>query len=143
MKRFTAKQAKVLVVDDNEINLKVAKGLLRPYKMSVTTAICGEEALSLINEQDFDLIFMDHMMPEMDGVEVVSIIRSSTRETLQKVPIIAFTANAISGMREMFLEAGFQDFVSKPIEGAVMQAVLLKWLPADYIEYEEEQNHGK
>ena len=143
VKRFTAKQAKVLVVDDNEINLKVAKGLLRPYKMSVTTAICGEEALSLINEQDFDLIFMDHMMPEMDGVEVVSIIRSSTRETLQKVPIIAFTANAISGMREMFLEAGFQDFVSKPIEGAVMQDALLKWLPADYIEYEEEQNHGK
>lgn len=143
LKRFTAKQAKVLVVDDNEMNLKVAKGLLRPYKMSVTSAICGEEALALINEQDFDLIFMDHLMPEMDGVEVVSILRASEREHLQKVPIIAFTANAISGMREMFLEAGFQDFVSKPIEGIVLRDTLLKWLPADYIEYEEEKNHGE
>ncbi len=143
LKRFTAKCAKVLVVDDNEMNLKVARGLLKPYKMSVTSAICGEEALALIHEQEFDLIFMDHMMPEMDGVEAVSIIRASEQESLQKVPIIAFTANAVSGMREMFLEAGFQDFVSKPIEGIVLRETLLKWLPTEYIEYEEESNHDK
>jgi len=131
------------VVDDNEMNLKVARGLLKPYQMSVVSAICGEEALSLINAQDFDLIFMDHMMPGMDGVEAVSIIRASERESLKKVPIIAFTANAVSGMREMFLEAGFQDFVSKPIEGIVLREALLKWLPEEYIAYEEDNNHDK
>ncbi len=134
---FVAENANVLVVDDNEMNLKVAVGLLRPYKVRITTATCGPEAIALLNKQHFDLVYMDHMMPDMDGVETVKLIRASEKEELQTVPVVALTANAINGMREMFLESGFQDFVSKPIESTVLQRTLLKWLPAEYISYEE------
>lgn len=141
--QFTAQNAKVLVVDDNQMNLKVAVGLLRPYQMNVTTAMSGEEAIALLNSQSFDLVYMDHMMPEMDGVETVKRIRESEKAELRRIPIVAFTANAVSGMKEMFLSSGFQDFVSKPIEKVELQKTLLKWLPAEYICYEEEGENGK
>ncbi len=134
---FTAPKAKILVVDDNAMNLKVAAGLLAPYKVSVTTATSGEEAIALLHSISFDLVYMDHMMPGMDGVETVKIIRESEREELKSIPIVAFTANAVSGMREMFLESGFQDFVSKPIETTVLHQSLLRWLPQESICYEE------
>ena len=141
--QFTAQNAKVLVVDDNQMNLKVAVGLLRPYQMNVTTAMSGEEAIALLNSQSFDLVYMDHMMPEMDGVETVKRIRESEKAELRRIPIVAFTANAVSGMKEMFLSSGFQDFVSKPIEKVELQKTLLKWLPEEYICYEEEGENGK
>ena len=140
---FTAKNARVLVVDDNRMNLKVAEGLLRPYAMSVITALSGEEAIELLNREKFDLVFMDHMMPNMDGVETVMHIRKSEQEHLWNIPIVALTANAVSGMREMFLNSGFQDFVSKPIEVAALQRTLLKWLPPELISYEEERKDGQ
>jgi signal transduction histidine kinase len=126
---FIAPEAEVLVVDDFSSNLLVAEGLLIPYRVSVLTCLNGREALELVQEHPFDLVLMDHMMPEMDGVEATLAIRGMTDERYRTLPIIALTANAVSGMREMFLENGFNDFLSKPIETAKLDAVLKKWIP--------------
>lgn len=134
---FTAPEALVLIVDDNEMNLKVAKGLLRPYKVKTVTASSGKDALELIKSQKFDMIYMDHMMSDMDGIETVSHIRKSDDEHNRNIPVVALTANAVSGVREMFLNAGFQDFVSKPIENAALQRSLKKWLPKEKIQKEQ------
>ncbi|MDR1686040.1 MAG: transporter substrate-binding domain-containing protein [Desulfovibrio sp.] len=128
---FSAPDVEVLVVDDFSSNLLVAEGLLAPYGMRVSTCLNGREAVELIRARSFDLVLMDHMMPEMDGVEAVHNIRAVTEERCRTMPVIALTANAVSGMREMFLENGFNDFLSKPIETAKLDAMLKKWIPAD------------
>lgn len=130
---FTAPEAKVLLVDDNKVNLKVAEGLLRPYRMHLDTADSGRLAIDMVQSRDYDLIFMDHMMPQMDGVEATRIIRSLGDERFRSVPIVALSANAVRGARELFLEAGMNDFVPKPIEMRVMDRALRKWLPGDKI----------
>lgn len=131
--RFIAPKAKILIVDDNAINLKVAAGLMKPYNMKIMTASSGPEAIEAVKSKDYDIIFMDHMMPEMDGVEATRIIRGIQERYYQEVPIIALTANAVNGAREMFLENGFNDFIPKPIETAVLDRVLRAWLPQDYL----------
>lgn len=131
--RFTAPDAKILIVDDNEINLKVAVGLMKPYRMRIITVESGLAAIEALKKQDYDLVFMDHMMPEMDGVETTEIIRKTEGEFYQKVPIVALTANAISGTREMYLENGFNDFIAKPIELSVLDRILRTWLPKELI----------
>lgn len=136
--RFTAPNARILVVDDNIMNLKVALGLLKPYNMIIQTAESGEQAIEMTKTKEYHLIFMDHMMPGMDGVEATHIIRGMDGEYFKNVPVIALTANAVTGAREMFLKEGFQDFVTKPIEMNAMERVLRKWIPADFIEHEEE-----
>ncbi|MDR3234576.1 MAG: response regulator [Planctomycetaceae bacterium] len=125
--RFTAPKAKILIVDDNVTNLKVAEGLLAPYKMQTDCCISGEESVALSRENDYDIIFMDHMMPGMDGVEAAKIIRKSRPKT----PIVALTANAISGMREMFLENGFNDFLAKPIVISKLNHIIGTWIPRE------------
>ncbi len=127
---FTAPEARILLVDDNKVNLKVAEGLLRPYKMTLEMADSGRMAIEMVKNRDYDLIFMDHMMPQMDGVETTQIIRAMEDERFCKIPIVALSANAVRGARELFLEAGMNDFVPKPIEMRVMDRVLRKWLPA-------------
>jgi len=127
--RFVAPEAKVLVVDDNIMNLKVVEGLLRKYSIKVTAASSGEEALSQVESKDCDIIFMDHMMPGMDGIECMHRIREKQGSYYGKVPIVALTANAIAGSKEMFLEEGFDDFVAKPIDNAVLEDVLRKYIP--------------
>ena len=136
--RFVATKAKILVVDDNVMNLKVAIGLLKPYQMLMFTADSGKAAIEMVKKQEFDIIFMDHMMPDMDGVETLKFIRAMDGEYFKKVPIVALTANAVSGAREMFLREGFQDFVSKPIEMNAMERTLRHLLPPDKIESKEE-----
>jgi signal transduction histidine kinase/CheY-like chemotaxis protein len=126
---FTAPEAEVLVVDDFSSNLLVAEGLLMPYRMRVFTCLNGHEAVALVRERPFDLVLMDHMMPEMDGVEATRAIRGMSDGRGRTMPIIALTANAVSGMKEMFLENGFNDFLSKPIESSKLDAVLKKWIP--------------
>lgn len=126
---FTAPEARILLVDDNKVNLKVAEGLLRPYKMRLETADSGKMAIEMVKNREYDLIFMDHMMPQMDGVETTGIIRGMEEERFRTVPIIALSANAVRGARELFLEAGMNDFVPKPIEMRVMDRALRKWLP--------------
>lgn len=130
---FTAPSVRVLLVDDNKVNLKVAEGLLRPYKMYIETANSGMRAVELVQEYVYDLIFMDHMMPQMDGVEAARTIRGLDREYCHTVPIIALSANAVHGMRELFLEAGMNDFVAKPIETDILDKTLRKWLPEDKV----------
>lgn len=140
--RFVAPDAKILVVDDNMMNLKVAMGLLKPYKVSVRTADSGMEAIRILKKQEYDLIFMDHMMPELDGVETAHRIREMDIEHCQNVPIVALTANAVSGAREMFLQEGFQDFLAKPIDTVAMDRILKRWLPKELI-MQKEENDGK
>jgi PAS domain S-box-containing protein len=128
---FTAPDADVLIVDDFSNNLLVAEGLLVPYKMRVSTCLSGREAVELARKRPFDLILMDHMMPEMDGIEAAHAIRAVNAEYCRTVPIVALTANAVSGMREIFLKNGFNDFIAKPIEMSKLDAVLKKWIPAE------------
>lgn len=130
---FIAPEAKILIVDDNAINLTVAEGLLRPIEMQIDTAISGKEAIEMITMNKYDLIFMDHMMPELDGVETTHIIRRFHRD-YKDVPIIALTANAVEGVQEMFVEEGMNDFVAKPIELKFIASKLKQWLPADKIQ---------
>ncbi|GBU23491.1 histidine kinase [Fibrobacteria bacterium R8-3-H12] len=137
--KFNAPKAKILVVDDIDTNLKVAEGLMRPYKMQVDTCLSGIEAIERIKADSYDLVFMDHMMPEMDGIEATRRIR----ETHANLPIIALTANAVSGTKEMFFSNGFNDFLSKPIDTAKLNSILEKWLPEEKQERAMETVHER
>lgn len=128
---FVAPDANVLVVDDSMMNLKVVEGLLRPYKIRLFTAMSGQEALQMLDWGHYDLIFMDHMMPGMDGVETLHRIRKKQGSYYQNVPVVALTANAIGGAREMFLAEGFDDFVAKPVEISSLERVLKKYLKTE------------
>ncbi len=136
--KFITKDAHVLVVDDNQMNLLVAEELLSNYRIKVTRATSGKEALNKIVSADYDFVFMDHMMPEMDGVETLQRIRHMLGTYYQKVPIVALTANAVAGTREMLLSEGFNDFLEKPIERSVLERVLIRNLAPDKIVYEDE-----
>lgn len=133
-KPFKAPEARILLVDDNKINLKVAQGLIKPYEFQVDEAANGYEAISMVQENDYDIIFMDHMMPEIDGVETTRRIRELGVDS----PIIALTANALKEVEAMFLANGFQDFVSKPVERKVLTEKLEKWIPDEKKSYEDE-----
>lgn len=129
---FVAPDAEILVVDDNPINLTVVEGLLEPLKMKIEPVLSGKEAISKISVHRYDLIFMDHMMPELDGVETTHIIRRF-HEEYNDIPIIALTANAVDGTREMFLREGMNDFVAKPIELRMLVSKIKQWLPVEKI----------
>lgn len=135
--KFTAPDAHVLVVDDNRMNIHVVEGLLKEYHIKVTYATSGPEALDVIENMSYDFVFMDHMMPEMDGIETLHRIRDKVGRYYQTVPIIALTANAAPGNREMFLEEGFDDFVEKPLEISVLERVLRRNLPEEKIVYND------
>jgi signal transduction histidine kinase/CheY-like chemotaxis protein len=132
--RFTFPSARILVVDDIATNLKVVEGLLAPYQVTVDTCLNGLQAIEQIKQaasrkRDYDIVFMDHMMPEMDGIEATTIIRSLNSGRFRGLPIIALTANAVVGMRDMFMENGFDDFLSKPIDVSKLDEILDKWIP--------------
>ena len=129
---FEAPEAKVLVVDDNEVNLSVCDGLLKPLNMQVDLVTSGNEAINKISSGMYDLIFMDHMMPVMDGIETTHIIRRMHPE-YDNIPIIALTANALENAKGMFLVEGMNDFVPKPIDLADLLRALKTWLPAEKI----------
>lgn len=130
--KLTVTNSKVLVVDDNAVNLKVAEGLLKTFGLVVDTCKSGRECLSILNDhQDYDMIFLDHMMPELDGIETLNLIRANKQEYFQKVPIVALTANVLSGVREMFIEEGFDDYVPKPIDMVWMNTILRKYIPLE------------
>jgi len=118
---------KVLVVDDLDMNLYVIRGMLSPYGLQIDTAISGHEAIEKIRLNTYDLVFMDHMMPIMDGVEATREIRQLGPE-YERLPIIALTANAVSGMKEMFLANGFDGFISKPIIIQELDELLKEWM---------------
>ena len=132
---FTAPSAKILVVDDVSTNLAVAEGLMSPYKIQIDICKTGRDAVDLVKSNRYDLIFMDHIMSDMDGIETTGVIRSlkDKDETgyYENVPIIALTANAVSGMREIFLKNGMNDYLYKPIELSKLNNILSKWIPKE------------
>ncbi len=130
---FTAPTAKILVVDDNAINITIAEGLLAPMQMNVDSALSGPEAIEKIRNEKYDIVLMDHMMPEMDGVDATQIIRNEIAGPDELV-IIALSANVIEESRKLFLEAGMNDFIAKPVEIKEMVAKIKKWLPKEKIE---------
>lgn len=130
---FEAPDAHILVVDDVDLNIAVIKGLLKNSKINIDTASSGYEAIEKMRSFAYDIVFLDHMMPEMDGMETLSRILSDKSIADNSVPIIALTANAISGASQMYIEHGFADYLSKPVNPAHLEKLLIKYLPEDLI----------
>lgn len=128
VKKFRAPAARILVVDDNSVNLYVARNLLALYDIKPTCVLSGELAIKAVEKRDYDLILMDYMMPGMDGIEAAHRIREQY-PAYKNIPIIAFTANAVEEARELLLKEGMDDFISKPVKGTELEALLKKWLP--------------
>ncbi|MCC8165696.1 MAG: response regulator, partial [Planctomycetes bacterium] len=129
--RFTAPTARILVVDDIVTNIRVVEGLLTPYDMLIESCTSGEEAIRLVHENDYDMVLMDHMMPVMDGVEATRRIRALPGEQAKSLPIVALTANAVAGTRDMLLANGMSDYLAKPIEISKLNEILERWIPRE------------
>lgn len=137
--KHTFRHMRILIVDDNSLNLEIEESLLEPYEMTVDCAASGKEALELLKEQSYDLVFMDHMMPGMDGVETFQAIRALPGEQYKNLPVVVLTANATSDARQMFLKEGFDDFLSKPVDMAEVDRILEEQLR----ELEEEREFSE
>ena len=132
---FAAPDAKVLVVDDNKVNLRVAAGLLKKFGIVPDLVDNGQDSVDIIRGQThYDLVFMDHMMPGMDGIEATGLIRAIGTPYADNLPVIALSANAVKGMEKEFLEGGMNDFLPKPIDLAMLGVLLRKWLPGNMIQ---------
>ena len=128
---FCAPEAKVLIVDDNEMNLFVVQKLLERTQVQMTTCMSGKECLSLMQKEHYDVILLDHMMPEMDGIETLKASKEMEGNLCMNTPVIALTANAMAGVREKYLAEGFDDYLSKPIKGNALEDMLKKYIPAE------------
>lgn len=137
-----APDARILVVDDVEMNLRVVQGLLKATQIQIDTAMSGEECLKLVSKKQYDIIFLDHMMPDMDGIETLRRIRDMADSPNEKTPIIMLTANAIIGAKEEYLQAGFQDYLTKPIREEELQGMLVKFLREELIQYPKERTES-
>ena len=127
-------KVRALIVDDEPMNLVVATSLFSEYKMSIDTANSGAEAINKFRSGSYDVVFMDHMMPEMDGVEAMKRIKKAAEEMQKSIVVVALTANAVSGAREMFMQEGFDGFIAKPINMANFERVMLQVLPESKID---------
>lgn len=136
---FVAPDARLLVVDDNMINRKVFISLLKETKVKIDEAESGMEFLDMIQNNHYDIIFLDHMMPEMDGIEALHRFKEMSSHPCENIPVIALTANAISGASEMYLKEGFDDFLSKPIQTDKLEGMIIKYLPEELVSYEERE----
>jgi len=135
VKSFEAPEARVLVVDDNEMNLLVAKKLLRDSGVKLDLAMSGEECLELTAQKEYDIIFMDHMMPHMDGVETLGRLKNQSGGFNRETVVVALTANAMSGAQDIYKKHGFSDYLAKPISGVLLESMLLRYLPENKVEY--------
>ncbi|MGN0425507.1 MAG: ATP-binding protein [Acetatifactor sp.] len=133
VEQFYSPDARILVVDDNEMNLKVFTGLLKKHGMQIDTAMSGKECLSLLADNTYHIIFMDHLMPEMDGVETFRRIRELKTNRSKDAVVIILTANAVSGAREMYLREGFRDYLSKPVIAEKLERMIQKYLPGELL----------
>ena len=136
---FVAPEAKVLVVDDNVINRKVFTNLVKQTKVQVDEAENGIKCLEMVCKKHYDIIFLDHMMPELDGVETIRRMRQLNDYPCENTPVIALTANAIQGAKEMYLKEGFDAFLSKPIQPEKLERMIKEWLPEELILIEKEK----
>ncbi|MBR1568427.1 MAG: response regulator [Lachnospiraceae bacterium] len=132
--RFRAPKAEILVVDDTEMNLEVFKSLLKKTAVKVDTAISGDDGLTLAYDKKYDIIFLDHMMPEKDGIETLHELRSRPKDPNIKTPVICLTANAISGAREYYISEGFDNYLTKPVDSEKLENMILEYLPKEKIE---------
>lgn len=135
--RLKAPDARILVVDDYEMNLTVFKNLVKQTLIQIDTAESGDEGLRLTGERQYDMIFLDHMMPQKDGIETLGELKKQTGNKNRSIPVICLTANAISGARDKYLSAGFSDYITKPIDPAGLEKMLIKYLPKEKICFEE------
>ena len=131
--KFTAPDARVLVVDDTAVNLTVFVNLLKRTGLMIDTAESGDECISLFAANHYDVIFLDHMMPDKDGIETLREMKALTDTPNTGTPVICLTANAISGMREMYTNAGFDDYLTKPIDAERLEMMLIQYLPEDKV----------
>ncbi|MBQ9437688.1 MAG: response regulator [Lachnospiraceae bacterium] len=138
---FTAPEAKILIVDDNAINITIAEGLLRPLQAQCDSALSGEDAIAKVKRNTYDIILMDHMMPEMDGMETTDKIRKEI-PSAANTPIIALTANVMEGVRDMFIKGGMNDFVGKPVDIKELITKVRQWLPPEKIQEGENSEEG-
>ena len=137
---FTAPDAKILVVDDTVMNLTVVKGLLKQTKIQIDTALNGEECLEMILKKRYDIIFLDHRMPGMDGIETLKRMMILPNNPNEDTPVISLTANAISGAREKYIAAGFHDYLTKPINSVQLENLIVKYLPEDKVHLADENS---
>lgn len=140
---FAIPQATVLIVDDNKINLKVTECLLKPLEMTIDTAESGMRAIQMVKEKKYDMIFMDYLMPEMDGVEATRQIRELDISYAKDIPIIALTANCEEEASKELVEQGLDDFLRKPIDLQQIYAIIRKWLPKSFFEESTESDDVK
>lgn len=131
--QFVAPDARVLVVDDNKVNLTVVKGLLRKTQMRIDCVMSGKECLEAVKWEQYHVILLDYMMPEMDGAETLQKLKEMPNNKSMDAAVIVLTANAMSGMKEMYLEQGFDAYLSKPIEGTALEQLLMEYIPEQYI----------
>lgn len=136
---FQAPAAKILVVDDTPMNLTVIKGLLKRTRIRLDTALSAASGLQLAKDTPYQLILMDHLMPEMDGMEMLSCLRHDASSANKDTPCIVLTANAISGAREEYLEAGFSDYLSKPVDPDALESLLCRMLPKELLLHEGDE----
>lgn len=130
---FIAPDARILVVDDTQMNLLVISQLLKKTQVQVATCLSGKECLYMVQKEHYDVIFLDHMMPEMNGIETLRAIKEMYNHKCQGTPVIALTANAIVGVREMYMREGFTDYLSKPVEAQELEEMVRKYIPAEKI----------
>ena len=130
---FLAPDAKILVVDDVTMNLKVVEGLLKATKIQIDTAVSGSECLECVKTTPYQMIFLDHMMPEMDGLETLEYMKNLADNPNAQTPVIMLTANAIVGAKEEYIEAGFTDYLTKPIRETELLEMILKYLPEELV----------
>ncbi len=135
---FVAPEAHILVVDDNAVNRKVFINLLKETEVQIDQASGGVESLEMIRQKHYDIIFMDHMMPEMDGVEALHHIRQQSDHMCVHTPVVALTANAINGAKEMYLSEGFDDFLAKPVKPEKLERIIKKLLPEELVKYPQQ-----
>lgn len=138
-KRFTAPDASILVVDDNTMNLAVVKGLLKRTRVQLDLAKSGQECLELSRKKYYHMILMDHMMPELDGVETLHLLQQERSNPNRNTVVVALTANAVAGCREMYMEYGFHDYFSKPIQAEKLEELMIQYLPDELVIREDEQ----
>ena len=137
IKSYTAPGASILAVDDNRVNIAVVKGFLKKLKIPCDTAYSGAECLSKMEQKQYDIVLLDHMMPQMDGIETLNKMQSLSLYQQKKPVVIALTANAIAGAKEEYLQVGFSDYLAKPIDAAALEQMLLKYLPPELVEVKE------
>lgn len=132
---YKAPDAKILVVDDTEMNLKVVSKFLKKIEVQVDTAMSGAEAIEMVKTEKYQIIFMDHMMPEMDGIECVE--KMMAEKLIDGVPVVALTANAVTDVQQQYISRGFSDYMLKPIKGAELEAMVAKYLPEEMLHWED------